>query len=294
MGGPRRGCRVALAALAALATVLLIASLHAGGLGALLPSLPALQLDQRPAPAVAARSRSAPPLADAFPGDAARSLEPRLSPAWLALPALAIAAAARAGLARGERQGGDGAARSPAAEWPGPGLELQCSRRVALALGTVAAPVGPAAALIAQSEAPFFDQDSTVYQIDEARKCVAKFLADADTYEAMMTAGLRTDTMPLPPQIMYSGFQLLANRTREPETFLQTAEVYTEAARDAADNVELAARVLRKPQDECSPELRKAFVAGYFVRTVTAVKTCGAALERMSPLLPEVTRIAST
>ena len=152
-------------------------------------------------------------------------------------------------------------------------LLLLATRRTALLSGGAALsaitllPVSPAV-----GEAP-------VFPVLAARASVSKLLEEEETYRTMVTIGLATGNLQMPPLLSFKLFQQLEPSVTDPGTFMDAAIEYVEYARDANDLTELA-RLSRTNGGDPGA------VQDYLDRSLIAAKGAAKALDRMVPLLP--------
>ena len=95
----------------------------------------------------------------------------------------------------------------------------------------------------------------------------------------MVTIGLPTGSLQMPPQILFNLFKRLEGSTRDPGEFMDAAIEYVEYSRDANDLIELA-RLTRT--NGGGPQA----LQDYLDRAMAAAKGAARALDRMVPLLP--------
>ena len=155
------------------------------------------------------------------------------------------------------------------------------------AVSNLASEASASSLLLADSEASFLQTKLAeaqkdpldVFPILSAQKDVQKLLEDEETFRTMVTIGLPTGSLQMPPNILFNLFKRLENQTRDPGEFMDAAIEYIEYARDANDLIALA-RLSRT--NGGGP----AAVQDYLDRAMIAAKGAGKALNTMVPLLP--------
>ena len=65
-----------------------------------------------------------------------------------------------------------------------------------------------------------------------AQQEVAKLLADEETYRKMVSIGLPTSSIPMPPSLSFALFKRLEPLVADPGTFMDAAIEYVEYARE--------------------------------------------------------------
>lgn len=117
------------------------------------------------------------------------------------------------------------------------------------------------------------------YAVLSAQRDVRRLLDDEETFRSMVTIGLPTGSLQMPPQILFNLFKRLEGSTRDPGEFMDAAIEYVEYSRDANDLIELA-RLTRT--NGGGPQA----LQDYLDRAMAAAKGAARALDRMVPLLP--------
>ena len=174
------------------------------------------------------------------------------------------------------------------------GLRLPTSRRNILGLTGAAVASTPLSALAVDLQSMtdgriFYDSSLQTFAIEQAQKDVKALLADEDTFKTMVTIGIPTGNLQMPPQIMFSAFKKLEERVSDPDAFMDAAIEYVEYSRDANDLIALVALDRRNGGRGMQDAIQD-----HLDRSLVAARGCAKALDRMVPLLPAETKKIDT
>ena len=123
------------------------------------------------------------------------------------------------------------------------------------------------------------DASMDIFPIISAQRDVQKLLEDEETFRTMVTIGLPTGNLQMPPSILFNLFKRLETKTRDPDAFMDAAIEYIEYTRDANDLIQLA----RMARTNGGGPLA---VQDYLDRAIFAAQGSAKALNVMVPLLP--------
>ena len=118
-----------------------------------------------------------------------------------------------------------------------------------------------------------------VLPILAAQSDATRLLADEQTFRTMVTIGLTSGALQLPPVLEFKLFQRLEPVVKDSGVFMDAAIEYVEYARDANDLLRLA-QLSRT--NGGGPQA----TSDYLDRCVEATRGAARALDRMVPLLP--------
>ena len=123
------------------------------------------------------------------------------------------------------------------------------------------------------------DSKPPIFPILAAQGDVKRLLDDEETFRTMITIGLPTGNLQMPPEIAFTSLKALEDCVKDPGTFMDASIEYVEYSRDANDLIALA-KMSRT--NGGGPRA----VQDYLDRSLEAAKDCARALDRMVPLLP--------
>lgn len=117
------------------------------------------------------------------------------------------------------------------------------------------------------------------FEILAAQAAAKKLLDDEETYKTMVTMGLPTSSLSMPPNLPFGLFKKYEPLVKDPDTFMDAAIEYVEYARDGNDLLALA-RMARTNGGGPSA------VKDYVERAFESARGAAKALDRLVPLLP--------
>ena len=123
--------------------------------------------------------------------------------------------------------------------------------------------------------------ETYIFPILAAQRDVQRLLKDEASFRTMVSIGLPSTSLPMPPLLSFSVFKRIEESARDPGAFMDGAIEYVEYSRDANDLLRLA-EVARATGGERAA----ASVADYLDRAMEAARGSERALARLVPLLP--------